>query len=190
MLSNYNIRYTCTIYTRLDTCIMSISRFSLCDKVTLWLLKLHLYGTDEVESCRALDIMRSDWCCSVSMVWVQILSREEHKFDSSKFNSYTVWFNFQTYTFFIIIYNILRNCCVRLLSNYNIKYTCIIYTRLDTGIMYISRFSLLDKVTLRLLKPHCFGADMVEWRKALDIVLSDWCRSASMMWVQIPSREK
>ena len=25
----------------------------------------------------------SEWCCSVSMVWVQIPSREEQKFDSS-----------------------------------------------------------------------------------------------------------
>jgi hypothetical protein len=32
------------------------------------------------EWSRVLD----DWCCSVSMVWVQIPSREEHKFDSSK----------------------------------------------------------------------------------------------------------
>ena len=26
----------------------------------------------------------SEWCCSVTMVWVQIPSREEQKFDSSK----------------------------------------------------------------------------------------------------------
>ena len=55
-------------YTRLDTCIMSISRFSLREKVTLRLLKLHFYGVDVVEWCRALDIMLSDWCYSVSMV--------------------------------------------------------------------------------------------------------------------------
>ena len=41
---------------------------------------------------RALDVRLSEWCCSVSMVWVQILSREEQKS-----NSNTVWFNFQTY---------------------------------------------------------------------------------------------
>jgi hypothetical protein len=28
LLSNYNIKYICTIYTRLDTCFLSISRFS------------------------------------------------------------------------------------------------------------------------------------------------------------------
>jgi hypothetical protein len=33
LLSNYNIKYICTIYTRLDTCLMSISRFSLREKV-------------------------------------------------------------------------------------------------------------------------------------------------------------
>jgi hypothetical protein len=33
---------------------------------------------------RALDVRLSEWCCSVSMVWVQIPSREEKNFDSSK----------------------------------------------------------------------------------------------------------
>ena len=37
-----------------------------------------------VEWSRALDVRLSEWCCSVSMVWVQILSREKQKFDSSK----------------------------------------------------------------------------------------------------------
>ena len=69
MLSNYNIKYICTIYTRL---------------YTLRLLKLLLKGVDVVEWSRALDIRLSEWCCSVSMVWVQIPSREEQKFDSSK----------------------------------------------------------------------------------------------------------
>ena len=73
--------------------------------------------------------------------------------------------------FFIILYNILKNCWVRLLSNYNIKYICTIYTRLDTCLMSISRFSLRDKVTLRLLKLHFYGADVVEWSRALDIRL-------------------
>ena len=50
---------------------------------------------DVVEWSRALDVRLSEWCCSVTMVWVQIPSREEQKFDSS--NSNTVWFNFQTY---------------------------------------------------------------------------------------------
>jgi hypothetical protein len=40
LLSNYNIKYACTIYTLLDTCFMSISGCSLRDKVTLRLLKL------------------------------------------------------------------------------------------------------------------------------------------------------
>ena len=48
---------------------------------------INIYGADVVEWSRALDIMLSDWCCSVSMVWVQIPSREEQKFDSSK-----IWF--------------------------------------------------------------------------------------------------
>ena len=37
-----------------------------------------------VEWSRALDVRLSECCCSVSMVMVQIPSREEQKFDSSK----------------------------------------------------------------------------------------------------------
>jgi hypothetical protein len=49
-------------------------------------------GVDVVKWSRALDVRLSEWCCSVSMVWVQIPSREEQKFDSSiKSNSNTVW---------------------------------------------------------------------------------------------------
>ena len=74
-----------------------IPRFALREKVTLRLLKLLLKGVDVVEWYRALDVRLSEWCCSVSMVWVQIPSREEQKFDRS--NSNTVWFNFQTYIY-------------------------------------------------------------------------------------------
>ena len=45
---------------------------------------IYIYGVDVVEWSRALDVRLSEWCCSVSMVWVQISSREEQKFDSSK----------------------------------------------------------------------------------------------------------
>jgi hypothetical protein len=51
----------------IDTCLMSISRISLRDKVTLWLLKLYFYIADVAKWSRALDIRLSDWCCSVSM---------------------------------------------------------------------------------------------------------------------------
>jgi hypothetical protein len=46
-------------------------------------LKLYFYIADVVEWSRVLDISLSDWCYSVSMVWVQIPSREEQKFISS-----------------------------------------------------------------------------------------------------------
>jgi hypothetical protein len=48
--------YIYNIYTRLDTCLMSISRFSLRDKVTRRLLKLYFYIADVVEWSRVLDI--------------------------------------------------------------------------------------------------------------------------------------
>ena len=59
-------------------------RFALREKVTLQLLKLLFKRVDVVEWSSVLDVSLSEWCCSVSMVWVQIPSREEHKFDSSK----------------------------------------------------------------------------------------------------------
>jgi hypothetical protein len=46
----------------------------------------------------------------------------------------------------------IKNCWVRLRSNYNIKYICTIYTRLYTCLTSIPRFALREKVTLRLLK--------------------------------------
>jgi hypothetical protein len=104
LLPNYNIKYICTIYTRLDTCLMSISRLSLRDKVSLRLLKLHFYGADVVEWPRALDIRLSDWCCGASMVWVQIPSREEQKLTAQKSNSNTVWFNFQPYIYIVTVH--------------------------------------------------------------------------------------
>ena len=47
-----------------------------------------------VEWSRALDVRLSEWCCSVSMVWVQIPSREEQNFTALKSNSNTVWFKY------------------------------------------------------------------------------------------------
>ena len=82
-------------------------------------------------------------------------------------------------------YIYIKNCWVRLLSNYNIKYICTIYTRLDTCLMSISRLSLRGKVTIRLLKLYFNVVDVVEWSRALDMRLSEWCSSASMVWVQI-----
>jgi hypothetical protein len=56
---------------------------------------------DVVEWSRALDVSLNEWCCSISMVWVQIPSREEKKLTALESNSNTVWFNFQTYIYFV-----------------------------------------------------------------------------------------
>ena len=45
---------------------------------------------DVVEWSRALDVRLSEWCCSVSMVWVQISSRENKNLTALKSNSNTV----------------------------------------------------------------------------------------------------
>ena len=65
----------------------------------LTVLLIYIYRVDVVEWCRALDVRLSEWWCILSMVWVQIPSREEQKFDTQKSNSNTVWFNFQTYIY-------------------------------------------------------------------------------------------
>ena len=84
-------------YKRLDTCIMSISRFSFREKVTLRLLKLHFYGADVVGWSRALDIRLRDWCCNLTMVSAQIPSKKEQNLTAQESNSNTVWLNFETY---------------------------------------------------------------------------------------------
>ena len=91
-----------------------------------------LFSTvDVVEWSRALDVRLSKWCCSVSMVWVQIPSREEQKFDSLKSNSNTVWFNFQTYIIFSI--NLVSLVTLRS-SGTDILYGC--HLLLDVCIIY------------------------------------------------------
>ena len=42
---------------------------------------------DVVEWSRALDVRLSEWCCNVSMVWVQIPSRENKNLTALKSNS-------------------------------------------------------------------------------------------------------
>jgi hypothetical protein len=96
LLSNYNIKYICTIYTRLDTCLMSISRISLRDKVTLRQLKLYFNIANVVEWSRALDIRLYQWC--------EFKSRrgKNKNLSAQRSNSNTVWFNFQMYIYIYI----------------------------------------------------------------------------------------
>ena len=64
-----------------------VRRLKFCNnKRCINRLNIYIYikGVDVVEWSRALDVRLSEWCCSVTMVWVQIPSREEQKFDSSK----------------------------------------------------------------------------------------------------------
>jgi hypothetical protein len=65
---------------------------------------IYIYIVDVVEWSRALDVRLSEWCCSVTMVWVQIPSREEQQnLTALQSNSNTVWFNFQTYIYICLI---------------------------------------------------------------------------------------
>ena len=53
-----------------------------------------------------------------------------------------------------------------------------------------STFSLFWLYIYILLKLPFKGVDVVEWSRALDVRLSQWWCSESMVWVQIPSREE
>ena len=114
MLSNYNIKYICTIYTHLYTCLTSIPRFALREKVTLRLLNLLFKGVDVVEWSRALDLRLSEWCFAVCQ-WCGFKSRrgKNKHLKALRSNSNIVMFNFQTY----IIFNINLVSLVTLRSN-------------------------------------------------------------------------
>jgi hypothetical protein len=131
LLSNYNIKYICTIYTRLNTCLTSIPRFASRVKLTLRLLKILFQGVDVVEWSRALDVRLIEWYCSASMVWVQIPSKEEQILIALKSNSNTVWFNLQTYMIFS--FNLVSFVTLRSSATY-ILYGC--HLLLDVCIIY------------------------------------------------------
>ena len=97
MLSNYNIKYACTIYTRLHTCVMSISGCSLRDKVTLRLLKLHLYGVDVVNWSRALEIRLRIGAAVYQMCELKSRQEKNKNLTAQRSNSNTVWVYFETY---------------------------------------------------------------------------------------------
>jgi hypothetical protein len=56
--------------------------------------------------------------------------------------------------------------------------------------MSMSGCYLRDKVTIRLLKLHFYGANVVQWSMALEIRLSDWCCSVSNVRAEISSKEE
>jgi hypothetical protein len=131
LLSNYNIKYICTIYTRLYTCLTSIPRFALREKVTLRLLKLFFKGVDVVEWSKALDVWLSEWCCSVLMCGFKSRPGKNKHLTALTSNSNTVWFNFQTYIIFSI--NLVSLVTLRS-SGTNILYGC--HLLLDVCIIY------------------------------------------------------
>ena len=92
----------------------------------------YIYIVDVVEWSRALDVRLSEWCCSVTMVWVQIPSREEQNLTALKSNSNTVWFNFQTYIIFSI--NLVSFKVTLRSSGTDILYGC--HLLLDVCIIY------------------------------------------------------
>ena len=73
----------------------------------------------------------------------------------------------------------------------DLKVTC--DTRLILNICYVWKLNQtvleLDFWAVKFLFLYIYiiynGADVVEWSRALDIMLSYWCCSVSMMWVQI-----
>ena len=96
------------------------------------IIEAPFYGVDVVEWSRALDVRLSEWCCSVSMVWVQIPSRKNKNWTALKFNSNTVCFNFQTYIIFSI--NLVSFKVTLRSSGTEILYGC--HLLLDVCIIY------------------------------------------------------
>jgi hypothetical protein len=122
--------------------------------IVLWILKINVINLQEVEGYLV-------WCLPEYEVHHQYLHSQDHQ--------HQIWWVLLvilvdlvvrrapmiTLIWKVCIYypiQYIKNCWVRLLSNYNIKYICTIYTRLYTCLASIPRFSLRDKVTLRLLK--------------------------------------
>ena len=93
-------------------------------------------------------------CFDSDMVWVQIPSREEQTFDSSKSNSNTVWFNFQMYVIFsinLVSQATLRSSgkdilygCQLLRCLYNILYFLWLHNEFFIIIYNILKFSVID----------------------------------------------
>ena len=87
---------------------------------------------DVVEWSRALDVRLSEWCCSESMMWVQIRRGKNKNLTALKSNSNTVWFNFQTYIIFSI--NLVSFKVTLRTSGTDILYGC--HLLLDVCIIY------------------------------------------------------
>ena len=88
MLFIYNVNILRLLDLFFCGTISTIVKLSVIPKKNIFLcsiyMYIYIYKVDVVEWSRALDVRLSEWCCSVTMVWVQIPSREEQKFDSSK----------------------------------------------------------------------------------------------------------
>jgi hypothetical protein len=113
------------LYTRLDTCLMSISRYSLRDKVTLRLLKLYFYKADVVEWSRMIGAAVYQWCEFKSC-------RGKNKnLTVQRSNSNTVWFNFQTCIY--IYCNVFSIDKTTIKERKNEEHQFFVYTKKDKG---------------------------------------------------------
>jgi hypothetical protein len=132
-----------------------------------------------VEFSRALDVRLSEWCCSVSMVLVQIPSREEQKFDSSK-------------NLILTLFGLIPS----ILSNFEIqwdRYIVWLSRRLYNILYFLWLYNEEFIIQSQEIK-YIIQTSRNKWQpyksRALDVRLSEWCCSVSMVWVQIPSREE
>ena len=102
-----------------------------------------------VEWSRVLDVRLSEWCCSVSMVWVQMPSREEQNLTALKSNSNTVRFNFQTYIIFSI--NLVSQVILRS-SGTDMLYGCHLLRRLYNILYFLSLHNEFFTILYNMLK--------------------------------------
>ena len=121
-------------------------------------MKLLFQGVDVVEWSRALNLRLSEWCCILLMVWFKSRRGKNANLTALKYNSNTVWFNFQTYIIFSI--NLLSLVTLRS-SGTDILYGCHL---------------LLDVCIIHFISCDCIMNSSLSYTISISIV-----------WVQIPS---
>jgi hypothetical protein len=104
-----------------------------------------------------------------------------------KSNSSTVWFNFQTY---IYIYVWLKQIYCMVVTCLGVCIYIYIYIMIRVCFFFLNLILKYEKVIKLPTTKNVFLFYNTLDHRALDVRLSEWCCSVSMVWVQIPSREE
>jgi hypothetical protein len=112
---------------------------TLCNKVCQWLAAGRWFvpatpvsSTNKTERHDITEIVLKVALATMKQISVMLILKTKNNIS---FNEWKCYYPIQY----------IKKCWVKLLSDYNIKCICTIYTRLDTCLMSISRFSLRIK---------------------------------------------